>query len=328
MNSVPAARIPVFSAPASLRPSLLHQLDPRVARPPRPGPRLELRADAPRVDHERPPARRGLREERADRLAQVLGHVVLDRESADGVGHEQVAHMIAPMGRSAFRQIGAERADEWVAKGHRRRHFFAHRLFQLPKCGPDGYKLAQAMCGDRGARPPLAAARLRGPRAGGPVPARALLRRRRALAPAALRPAGPGGERVARGASPTLIHTMVHQSDLVQRIGRVREHKTQIENRFRGWPWMLVNGVLAFALRARHRHRADAHVGAGDAPHGPEPRRAALPVRAHLRPPAGGAAGRGSPGRVVGDRRPRGGRGGRRAGGRKRAASRRRGPCA
>ena len=41
---------------------------------------------------------------------------------------------------------------------------------------------------------------------------------------------------------------MVHQSDLVQRIGRVREHKTQVENRFRGWPWMLVNGVLAFAL--------------------------------------------------------------------------------
>jgi len=47
---------------------------------------------------------------------------------------------------------------------------------------------------------------------------------------------------------PGLIHTMVHQSDLVQRIGRVREHKTQVENRFRGWPWMLANGVLALAL--------------------------------------------------------------------------------
>ena len=44
------------------------------------------------------------------------------------------------------------------------------------------------------------------------------------------------------------IHTMVHQSDLVQRIGRARDHKTQVENRFRGWPWMLANGVLSFAL--------------------------------------------------------------------------------
>jgi hypothetical protein len=41
---------------------------------------------------------------------------------------------------------------------------------------------------------------------------------------------------------------MVHQSDLVQRIGRVREHKTQVENRFGGWPWVLANGVLALAL--------------------------------------------------------------------------------
>jgi hypothetical protein len=47
---------------------------------------------------------------------------------------------------------------------------------------------------------------------------------------------------------PDVIHTMVHQSDLVQRIGHVREHKTQVENRFGGWPWMLANGVLAFAL--------------------------------------------------------------------------------
>src|SRR4029079_2761316 len=52
------------------------------------------------------------------------------------------------MGRSVYRQIGAERAAEWEEKGHKRRHFFAHRLFQLPKCGPDGYKVAHRMCGE------------------------------------------------------------------------------------------------------------------------------------------------------------------------------------
>jgi hypothetical protein len=43
------------------------------------------------------------------------------------------------------------------------------------------------------------------------------------------------------------IFTSTHHADLVQRIGRFREHKTQIEKRLRGWPWMLLNGVLAFA---------------------------------------------------------------------------------
>lgn len=151
------------------------------------------------------------------------------------------------MGRSTFREIGAERADEWVAKGHKQRHFFAHRLFQLPKCGPDGFLLARAMCG-----------------------AKKLDRHWQLLvfADEALVDRFPRDlffdndvlwhqqhlGRPGQVASASLvverrvIHTMVHQSDLVQRIGRIREHKTQIENRFRGWPWMLANGVLAFAL--------------------------------------------------------------------------------
>ena len=45
-----------------------------------------------------------------------------------------------------------------------------------------------------------------------------------------------------------VLYSMTHHADLVQRIGRFREHKTQIEKRLRGWPWMLLNGVLAFAL--------------------------------------------------------------------------------
>ena len=47
------------------------------------------------------------------------------------------------------------------------------------------------------------------------------------------------------------LYSMVHISDLVQRISRRREHKTRIENRFQGWDQMLVNGVLAFAAERR-----------------------------------------------------------------------------
>ena len=48
---------------------------------------------------------------------------------------------------SEFWQVGEERLDEYVALGHRRQRFFPHRIYRLPKCGPDGFNLAQRMCG-------------------------------------------------------------------------------------------------------------------------------------------------------------------------------------
>ena len=41
--------------------------------------------------------------------------------------------------------------------------------------------------------------------------------------------------------------SMSHFSDLVQRIGRRREHKTVIEKRFAGWHDLLLNALLAVA---------------------------------------------------------------------------------
>lgn len=154
--------------------------------------------------------------------------------------------MIAAMGRSAFRRVGAERADEWVEKGHKRRHFFAHRLFQLPKCGPDGYKLAERMFGERELGRHWQLLVQADPELVERFPRELffdddLLWHQQHLG----RPGQVASASVvlADGA----LHTLVHQSDLVQRIGRCREHKTQIENRFRGWPWMLLNGIVAFA---------------------------------------------------------------------------------
>jgi hypothetical protein len=43
------------------------------------------------------------------------------------------------------------------------------------------------------------------------------------------------------------VYSMAHVSDLVQRIGRRREHKTQIEKRFGGWQGMVLNAVVDFA---------------------------------------------------------------------------------
>jgi hypothetical protein len=44
------------------------------------------------------------------------------------------------------------------------------------------------------------------------------------------------------------LWSMAHVADIVQRIGRRREHKTRIEKVFAGWHDMLLNGLLAFAV--------------------------------------------------------------------------------
>ncbi len=151
------------------------------------------------------------------------------------------------MGRSAFRQIGADRAAEWEEKGHRRRHFFAHRLFELPKCGPDGFKLARAMLGAKDLDCHWQLLVFADGALAGRFPRElffdddVLWHQQHFGRPGQV-------ASVSLVVESEVVHTMVHQSDLVQRIGRVRGHKTQVENRFRGWPWMLANGVLAFAL--------------------------------------------------------------------------------
>lgn len=148
---------------------------------------------------------------------------------------------------AAFRQITAQRVDEFVAKGHKRRHFFPHRIRHLPKCGPDEFMLAGRMCGKDD------------PAAMWEIVLYA--------DPAALREFPPGlffddeliwhqqqfglPGQVATASlilDGTTLHSITHVSDLVQRIALRREHKTRIEKRFGGWRQMLLNAVLGFAM--------------------------------------------------------------------------------
>ena len=145
------------------------------------------------------------------------------------------------------REIGAQRAAEFVAKGHRLRHFFPHRTHFLPRPGPDGFRLADRMCDVRDpaalwevvlfAADPLIAE----------FPTELFFDpdivwhlqhfgRPGQVAAVDIAVDGPS------------VWTMAHQSDLVQRIGRRREHKTRIEKRFAGWHSMLLNALLAFAV--------------------------------------------------------------------------------
>ncbi|MDQ5821150.1 MAG: hypothetical protein M3540_06900 [Actinomycetota bacterium] len=146
-----------------------------------------------------------------------------------------------------YREIAAARRDEFVAKGFKQRHFFPHRVYHLPKCGPDGFRLAERMCG-RSEPDQLWEIVLYADSS-----LLADLPRELFFDDDLLWHQQHFG-RLGQVAAVNLVldgrdlYTSAHQSDLVQRISRRREHKTQIEKRFKGWNQMLLNAALAFAL--------------------------------------------------------------------------------
>jgi hypothetical protein len=148
---------------------------------------------------------------------------------------------------SIFHEIGAGRANEFVASGYQRRHFFPHHTYRLPKCGPDGFKLAGWMCGidDPAAMWEIVLFADDDVLAEFPedlffdddlVWHQQQFGRRGQIATASL---------VLDGDT---VHSVTHVSDLVQRISRRREYKTRVEKVFKGWNHMLLNAVLSFAL--------------------------------------------------------------------------------
>ena len=146
-----------------------------------------------------------------------------------------------------YREITAQRGMEARAKGYKARHFFPHRLYYLPKCGPDGFTLAVRMCGPAD---PSACWEI-------------VLYADRAVLeefPDELffdddlvwhqQHFGRAGQIASADLvlDGTSLYTMAHVSDVVQRIGRCPQHRTRIEKHFRGWHHMLLNSIANFAL--------------------------------------------------------------------------------
>ena len=148
---------------------------------------------------------------------------------------------------SYFRQISEDRTEEFLRKGYKKRHFFPHKIYYLRKCGPDGFKLANWMRGQCNldqlweiviyADSPVID---EFPQAlffdDDVVWHQQQFGKSGQVASANLVRAGDN------------LYSMVHISDLVQRISRRREFKTRIENRFKGWSHILLNSILNFAI--------------------------------------------------------------------------------
>lgn len=151
---------------------------------------------------------------------------------------------------SSYREITVHRRDEALSKAYHLRHFFPHRFYYLPKCGPDGFKLAQWMCGTSDpsacweivlyAAPPLI----------DEFPPDLFFDDDLVWHQQQFGRSGQVAsiDLVVQG---TDLYTMAHVSDVVQRIARRPQHRTRIEKRFRGWHHMLLNAVGNFALEHR-----------------------------------------------------------------------------
>jgi hypothetical protein len=146
-----------------------------------------------------------------------------------------------------FHELTAQREDEWVALGHHRRHFFAHRVYRLPKCGPDGYKLSQGMTGHSDPAVMREIVLYADPGLLDGLPSEVFFddeivwHQQQFGLPGQVATANV----VLEG---DVVWSMVHLSDVVQRISRRRDLKTRVEGRFKGWVHMLLNATLSWAL--------------------------------------------------------------------------------
>src|SRR5262245_46876451 len=81
-----------------------------------------------------------------------VNRVKLDKESPGPVLScgkvTKAGSNVAAFKWSNFREITPQRADEFLRKGFKRRHFFSHRIYHLTRPGPDALKLSQRMCGE------------------------------------------------------------------------------------------------------------------------------------------------------------------------------------
>ena len=150
-------------------------------------------------------------------------------------------------GTVTWREIGRDRVDEFVAKGHRQRHVFPHSLYYLPKCGPDGYRLAVSMCGETRPDRMWEIVLYADESLLAEFPRDLFFdddlvwHQQQFGLPGQIATANV----VVAGRE---LWSMAHVADIVQRIGRRRDQKTRIEKVFAGWHDMILNGLLAFAV--------------------------------------------------------------------------------
>ncbi len=151
-----------------------------------------------------------------------------------------------------FWSVTAGREAEFLSKGYRKRHVLPHTLHYLPKAGPGALRLSGPMCGisDPAAQWEILL------HATSPqldeFPRELFFdddivwhkRQYGMVGHVAFAFVAVDGDR---------MFGLNYVSDVVQRISRRRALKTRVETVFHGWTYMLLNGLLNFAVERRIR---------------------------------------------------------------------------
>lgn len=148
---------------------------------------------------------------------------------------------------SRFRHFPQDRRSQFVARGVPARHFFAHRTYYLPKCGPDALYLAQKMCGRKTLDGHVEVVLFADPAELEQLPRELffdddLVWHRQHF--------GMNGHVgfAYLFMDGRRLYGLNYVSDVVQRISRRREYATRVEKRFHGWRHMLFNSIVNFAV--------------------------------------------------------------------------------
>jgi len=148
---------------------------------------------------------------------------------------------------NTFLEFSLDQKAEALSKGYKERYFFPHQVHFLPKCGPDGFRMTKRLFKNADINSCWEGVLF------AMSPVLDEFPKELFFDPDIMyhqQQFGKPGQiaTVNLFIDDDRLYTMVHQSDLVQRIPRRREWKTRIENRFKGWNLMLWNAILNFAL--------------------------------------------------------------------------------
>jgi hypothetical protein len=148
--------------------------------------------------------------------------------------------------------MSPDRLADFRELGVKERHFFPHDVVVLPKPGPDGALMAERLCPNQsGSRMWEIVLYATSPTLDEFPPELffdddVVWHQQQFGRPGQIATANL----VSVGRS---LYGMNYLGDVVQRISRQREWKTKIDNRFKGWPRMLLNAILDFAIEHRFR---------------------------------------------------------------------------
>jgi len=147
---------------------------------------------------------------------------------------------------SSYGEVGAARKAEFLNVGYKSHHFFPHHVYHLPKCGPDGFKLAHFMCTEQDPNRQSELVLYTTPEVAAEFPDDLWFDNELVWHQQQFGRPGQVATANLRQDSGDL-YSMGHISDLVQRISRRPADKSRIEKRFKGWPAMLLNAIVAYA---------------------------------------------------------------------------------